>query len=66
MDAVLLDLYRRHVLTGRLTAPRQDEVVPYGRNASNEQFLSLIRTLTTAVSSSSEGRAFREQDIRQV
>jgi glycosyltransferase involved in cell wall biosynthesis len=48
LDAVLLDLYRRHVQMGRLNTPRQDEVMPYGRTASNEQFLSLIQTVTSA------------------
>lgn len=45
MEEVLLDLYRRHVMEGRLTAPSMSEVEQFSRAAANEQFWALLRSI---------------------
>jgi glycosyltransferase involved in cell wall biosynthesis len=45
LEGAMFDLYNRHVLQGRLSAPDELAVSPYSRQALNEQFLRLIRSL---------------------
>jgi hypothetical protein len=45
LQSVLLDLYHRHVVEGQLTAPSAEQVLPYSRQAANQQFLSIISSL---------------------
>jgi len=40
--AALEDLYARHVQQGRLRAPRDEQVIPYSRRFTNEQFTAVI------------------------
>ena len=42
LDETLLDLYRRHVLEGRLTAPSREEAMRFSRSAANERFWSIL------------------------
>lgn len=42
LEATLIDLYRRHVLEGRMSFPPIEEVMKYSRMAANEQFWSII------------------------
>lgn len=45
LDRVLLDLYTRHVIGSKLTAPAQQEIQRYSRDAANECFCSLIASI---------------------
>jgi hypothetical protein len=45
LEATLRDLYRRHVVQGKLTAPSEAHVLPFSRNAANESFLSVMRSV---------------------
>ena len=42
LERTLLDLYRRHVIEGRMTVPAPEEVRRFSREVANEQFWSLI------------------------
>jgi len=45
LEAALMDLYQRHVVEGKLTAPDKAHVLPFSRNAVNEKFLSVMRSV---------------------
>ena len=45
MEQVILDLYRRHVIEGQLTAPSMVEVAKFSRLAANEQFWALLSSI---------------------
>lgn len=65
LDAVLLDLYRRHVQMGRLAAPSEPEVMPYRRELSNDQFLQLFTSLAAAGRSRAGFSAFSRRQEGQ-
>src|SRR5450755_504470 len=45
LEDVILDLYQRHVIEGRLTAPSEEDVVKFSRAAANEQSWVLMDSL---------------------
>jgi hypothetical protein len=47
LDEALLDLYRRHVINGRLEAPSGDDLARFSREAGNEKMLSVVQDLIT-------------------
>ena len=47
LDRVLLDLYERHVIQGRLRAPAQQDVAAFSRAAANETFWQIMKSIAT-------------------
>jgi hypothetical protein len=45
LDRVLLDLYERHVIQGRLRAPAQQDVAVFSRAAANNMFWRIMRSI---------------------
>ena len=45
LDRVLLDLYQRHVIQGRLRAPTQQDVAAFSRTAANNAFWEIMRSI---------------------
>lgn len=42
LEQVLLDLYRRHAVEGKLNAPAEEDVFRFSRTAANQQFMAII------------------------
>jgi hypothetical protein len=49
LDAVLLDLYRRHVIDGKSVAPADQDVMRFSRKALNSQYLELLRLVVPSI-----------------
>jgi Glycosyl transferase 4-like domain len=49
LDQILLDLYDRHVIQGRLRAPVQQDVIAFSRAAANEAFWRVMRSIAPVV-----------------
>jgi hypothetical protein len=49
LDRILLDLYDRHVIQGRLAAPAQQDVAAFSRAAANEAFWRVIKSIAPVV-----------------
>jgi hypothetical protein len=49
LDRILLDLYNRHVIEGRLRAPAQQDVAAYSRAAVNEAFWRVMQSVAPVV-----------------
>lgn len=47
LDRVLLDLYERHVIQGRLRAPKEQDVALFSRAAANDAFWRLMSSIAT-------------------
>jgi hypothetical protein len=45
LENALVDLYRRHVVERRLTAPAAKDVVQFSRMSANERFWDIMRSL---------------------
>jgi hypothetical protein len=45
LDRILLDLYQRHVIEGRLRAPAHQDVASFSRAAANESFWRIMRSV---------------------
>lgn len=46
LDRVLIDLYERHVNQGRLRAPSQEDVAAFSRDAANENFWRIMKSIS--------------------
>jgi hypothetical protein len=42
LEKVLLDIYRRHVVHGRMTVPSKNDILKFSRAAANERFWEVI------------------------
>ena len=47
LDRVLLDLYKRHVIQGRLRAPAEQDVAAFSRAAANDTFWQIMKSIST-------------------
>jgi hypothetical protein len=48
LSRLLLDIYRRHVVQGICTAPREEDVTSFSRAATNERFCAIFSSIAQA------------------